>query len=365
MIPLHKKQDALFRDPAMVAALWTGQTLDPRVLQAQADRGWAETLKRLDVTLLVTREYEHLVLALGSKETSWLPIPHPSGLAADRSKGTVHLASTRNPNFLMELKGENLFPSRVKFLPGSLYLHDLALIQGTLYGNAVGQNAVVRLDYAEEAKRVWWPKSIERPKPVFHQNHLQLNSIAAGKTLSDSFFSASSDRMLKIVPGDPKFPVNGKGVIFSGRTRLPMAFGLTRPHSARLHGKELWVDNSGYGEAGRIVDGRFQPLVKLEGWTRGLCIIEDVLFVGISRVLPRFRAYAPGLNHRKSRCGLVAVKASDGKILGRILWPYGNQIFSIDWLKRARFPFSHRYDSRPLFYARGEPGFSPNTQSKS
>ncbi len=123
MIPLHKKQDALFRDPAQVTGLWTGQPADPKVLLAQADRGWKETLKRLDITLLVTREYEHLVLALGPRETSWLPIPHPSGLAVDRSKGTVHLACTRSPNFLVELKGETLVPRRVKFLPGSLYLH--------------------------------------------------------------------------------------------------------------------------------------------------------------------------------------------------------------------------------------------------
>jgi uncharacterized protein (TIGR03032 family) len=357
MNSLHKKQDVLFRDPAQAFGLWAGLETNPKVLESRPDRGWKETLKRLGVTLLVTREYEHLVLALGPKETSWLPLPHPSGLAVDQNRQTVHIACTRNPNILMELLGETLFPSRIKVLPGSLYLHDLALIQGNLYGNAVGHNAVVRLGYDQEAKRVWWPRCIEKDKPVFHQNHLQLNSIAAGKTLSDSFFSASSGRMLKKVPGDKDFPVDRTGVIFSGRSREPMAFGLTRPHSARLHGGELWVDNSGYGQVGRISEGCFHPLVQLEGWTRGLCIIEDVLFAGISRVLPRFHVYAPGLDHRKSRCGLAAIRMTDGKILGQILWPYGNQIFAIDWLKNARFPYHQNTNARTLFYSRGKTGF--------
>jgi len=352
---LFAKQDKTLRDPAQVIGLWGGGAVDPRTLQAQADKGWKETLRRLGVTLLVTREYEHLLLALGPKETTWLPLPHPSGLAADRGRGTVHVACTRNPNLLMELKGDTLLPRRIRCLPGYLYLHDLALIGGTLHGNSVGQNAIVRLDYDRGAERVWWPKCIEKKgKPLFGRNHLQLNSIAAGKTLRDSFFSASSDRVRKQVPGDQDFPVDQKGVIFSGRTREPIARGLTRPHSARFHGKDLWVDNSGYGEVGRVREGRFEPFARLEGWTRGLCFVGDVLFVGVSKVLPRFTAYAPGLNLRQSRCGVAAIDLSSGRILGRITWPHGNQIFAIDWMKGARLPFDGRSDARPLFYHLGE-----------
>lgn len=252
----------------------------------------------------------------------------------------------------MELGGkETLLPLQARFLPGATYLHDLALIQGVLYGNSVGQNAIVRLDYGKGARRVWWPKCIERGgRPIFRRNHLQLNSIAAGKTLQDSFFSASVDRMLKSVPGDLDFPVDRKGVIFSGHTREAMAWGLTRPHSARLLGKELWVDNSGYGEVGRVSEGRFKPLARLEGWTRGLCFVKGVLFVGVSRVLPRFRVYAPGVDLRKSRCGVVALDPSSGRILGKILWPHGDQIFAIDWMEQARLPFNGKNNPSKIFY---------------
>lgn len=351
MSRLHHQQNKKFRDPAQIVGLWSETGVNPKSLEAHADKGWIQTLKRLDVSLLVTREYEHLVLALGAGSTTWMQLPHPSGLVVDRKTDTVHVACTRNPNLLMELRGKTLLPARVRFFPGWLYLHDLALIGGKLYANAAGHNAVVHLDYEKGAQRVWWPKCIERDgKPVFHKNHIQLNSIAAGKTLKQSFFSASVDQMLKQVPGDMDFPVNQRGVIFSGVTRKPAAYGLTRPHSARLHGKELWVDNSGYGEVGRIVGNQFKPLVKLDGWTRGLCFVKGVLFVGISKVLPRFRAYAPGLDYHKSRCGVVAIDPCTGRILGKIIWPHGNQIFAIDWIKEAQFPFGGKSDVGRLFY---------------
>jgi uncharacterized protein (TIGR03032 family) len=351
MSRLHDKQNQKFRDPAQIVGLWGEAGVNPRSLGAHADKGWNQTLKRLGVTLLVTREYEHLVLALGAGPTTWLQLPHPSGLVVDREGGAVHIACTRNPNLLMELRGETLLPTRVRFFPGSLYLHDLALIGGKLHANAVGQNAVVRLDYDQEAKRVWWPACIERDgKPVFQRNHLQLNSIAAGKTLKESFFSASLDQMLKQVPGDQDYPVDRRGVLFSGRTRQPVAYGLTRPHSARFHGKELWVNNSGYGQVGRIVGKHFEPLVKLESWTRGLCFVKEVLFVGLSKLLPRFHAYAPGLDYRKSQCGVVAIDTITGQILGKIIWPHGNQIFAIDWIKHARLPFDGKNGTSQLFY---------------
>src|SRR5262249_14340443 len=161
----------------------------------------------------------------------------------------------------------------------------------------VGQNAIIRLYDDGRYERVWWPRCIETEAgPVIGQNHIQLNSIAAGKNLQNSYFSASAERLSARRPGHKNFPVDKRGVIFSGKTREPMARGLTRPHSARLHQGRVWVDNSGYGELGVAESGGFEPIVRLPGWTRGLCFHGQVAFVGTSRVIPRFQHYAPGLD---------------------------------------------------------------------
>jgi len=228
-----------------------------------------------------------------------------------------------------------LIPIRARFLPGCLYIHDLAMIGNKLHFNAVGENAVLELADDGRTERAWWPRCIDKENgPVFGRNHIQLNSIAAGKDLTGSYFSASSSQVMRLRPGHLRFPVDKRGVIFSGSTREPFAQGLTRPHSARLYRNAVWVDNSGYGELGYAEAGCFHPVVRLPGWTRGLCFHGDIAFVGTSRVIPRFQRYAPGLDLETSICAVHAVDVRTATIRGSLRWKWGNQIFAIDWLPR-------------------------------
>ncbi len=364
---LWSRHHAEWRDPAQITSQWQdAANTDPQLLSYKVRGKWWETLAATGVTLLVTREYEHLIMALhsagGSPAISYMRLPHPSGIAVDQQRKVVHVASTRNPNQVYDLmpvtalmprldvesdgalKGNPLVAVRSRFFPGCFYMHDLALIGDGLYANSVGQNAVVRLYEDGRSERVWWPHCIEtKDGPVFGQNHIQLNSIAAGNDLASSYFSASAEKISARRPGHKNFPVDKRGVVFSGATREPIARGLTRPHSARLLDGQVWVDNSGYGELGIAGDGKFQPVVKLPGWTRGLCFYQQIAFVGTSRVIPRFRQYAPGLDVDSSLCGIHAVDTRTGKVLGSLLWPYGNQIFAVDWLPgqfSSGFPFS-------------------------
>jgi uncharacterized protein (TIGR03032 family) len=375
------RHHAEWRDAAQVTSQWEEAGGVPQsLLEVRTDRGWWDLLAQNHLTLFVTREYEHLVMALTTNSKgprmSYFRLPHPSGLAADRSKKILYVASSRNPNQIYDfravrgmlprsdLKGSpftprTLVPFRTWFYPGSLYLHDLAVIGGKLYGNAVGQNAVVRLREDGGYRREWWPKCVEaRGKAVTGRNHIQLNSIASGRDLKSSFFSASAEEMTRLRPGHKNFPVDGRGVIFSGRSRGVAARGLTRPHSARLHGGRLWVDNSGYGEFGWIESGRFRVLARFPGWTRGLAFCNNIAFIGVSRVIPRFHRYAPGLDVQRSVCGVFAVDIRTGKTLGRLIWPQGYQIFALEWLSSDvtpgfPFPAGKRSPNREkkLFYA--------------
>ncbi len=369
-----------WRDQAQVVAQWgEAGDIDPRLFEYRVKGDWWSVVAESKATLLITREYEHLVLALNAdgstRRISYMTLPHPSGLVADRKRNIVHIASSRNPNQVFDLApisgfrnrldmpepdvAGDLVPIRSRFFPGCLYLHDLALIGDALHGNAVGENSIVRFDELGGASRVWWPRCIEQADgPIFGRNHLQLNSIAAGSDLAGSFFSASADRITRYRPGHLKFPVDRTGVIFSGKTREPVAGGLTRPHSARLNQGVVWVDNSGYGEVGLIRDDRYELVVKLPGWTRGLSFHGDFAFVGTSRVLPRFRSYAPGLDVDSSVCGLHAIDMKTGKVRGSMIWPWGNQIFAIDWLPQAitsGFPWlanrKRPTRTKQLFYA--------------
>ena len=350
---LDRLQNEQLRDPAQIVAHWSlAGNVDPRLLEYDVQGEWWDMLAACGITLLVTREYEHLVMAIqASGRLSYFSVPHPSGLVVDRDRMIVHVAATRNPNQILDLvpitgvrsrrdtpvtQTENeLIPVRSRFLPGCFYIHDLGMIGEKLHFNAVGENAVLRLDDDGRTERAWWPRCIDTENgPIFDRNHIQLNSIAAGKNLAGSYFSASSSEVMRLRPGHLRYPVDKHGVIFSGLTGEPVAWGLTRPHSARLHRDALWVNNSGYGELGYVNAGGFHPILRLPGWTRGLCFHGDIAFVGTSRVIPRFQRYAPGLNLETSTCAVHAVDMRTATIRGSLRWKWGNQIFAIDWLPR-------------------------------
>jgi hypothetical protein len=86
----------------------------------------------------------------------------------------------------------------------------------------------------------------------------------------------------------------------------------------------------------------------LPGWTRGLCVAGDIIFVGVSRVLPRFKQYAPGLADTKEHCGIYAINLKTNKIVGSIEFPYGNQIFAIESVSAkitTGFPYHDVHDN--------------------
>ena len=363
---LWGKQNEALRHPTEIFGTSLSQAgITKNTLKHTASAGFTQLLHRMGITLIASREYENMLIALRATsktklEQSFFHLPHPSGIAIDHNANKMYVAATRNPNQIVEFSLSSghltrlkigkpapkmLMPSRSKYYPGEYYFHDLAFCGGQLYANSVGMNCIIPVDITkpEPEKPLWWPKCIEKSAVPNHKaNYIQLNSIAAGDCLENSFFSASGAKISSRRPGHMNYPVDQMGVIFSGASREPMGHGLTRPHSARVYKDQVWVANSGYGQVGYIDGKDFKPVFTFNGWTRGLCFIGDVLFVGVSRVLPRFRHYAPGIKTTKHTCAIVAVDLKKGKVIGDIKFPYGNQLFAIEHLPAADcagFPF--------------------------
>ena len=327
---------------------------------------WWELLNDLNITLAISREYEHFIVLVGASTDgepciSAMELPHPSGLFFDSTKNDLIVSSTRTPNqifWLRQLNDNDYFrdilpsdftrPSGTMFLPyksillpGTLYIHDLVLIKDNLYATITGHNFLAKLDSGGGWERVWWPKLLDGlGKNAFNQNYLQLNSIAINGSPETSFYTAFSDLTTGVKPWKQGYGPKDKGVVFDGQSREVLFRGLTCPHSAKMFQGNLWLCNSGYGEIGKIELANsnivFEPIAKLKGFTRGLAFIGKYAFVGLSKVIDFYEPYAPGINPKTSLCAVAAINIESGEMVAMLDWLDGYQIYDIQIMPNIR-----------------------------
>lgn len=324
-------------------------------------------LDSLGISLAVSREYEHFIMLLsgcgGQPLQSPLPLPHPSGICFDHKNKELIVSSTRTPNIIFWMKkldssawsgeivpvdmercdGDLFLPYRSSLLPGSLYIHEIGLIGEDLYATITGHNFVAKLNKLGGWERVWWPLPVEAAgSDSFRTNFFQLNGMACGSSLAESYFTAFCDSIAGAKPWKQGFGPREKGVVFSGKSREVVCRGLTCPHSVRFEGRELLVCNSGFGEIVRVRpddvkgQGTIETVARLPGFTRGLALHDDYIFVGLSRVIDSYEAYAPGVKPESSKCAIGVVNRKTGDVTAMLSWPAGYQIFDVQVLPNMK-----------------------------
>ena len=337
------------------------------LMQHEATGPWWDLLRQLGVSLAVSREYEHFILFLGCDQrgprATALEIPHPSGMAYDEVRDELLVSSTRTPHQLLFFKavreadfeseiipgdferpqGTVYFPHRSLFLPGDLYIHDVALIDGEIHVTVTGHNFVATVARDGGWERVWWPACVdELAGDAFNQNYLQLNSMSRGEGVAGngSYLTAFSDETSGPKPWKEGYGPRGRGVVFSGATREVVCRGLTCPHSARGNDGRIWLCNSGHGQLGTLESSKqgaieFEAVAEVPGFTRGLAFSGQYAFVGLSRVIDTYEPYAPGLDAAESVCGIAAIDMASGRQAAQLTWPNGYQIYDIQVLPQA------------------------------
>jgi len=302
-----------------------------------------EICSQINCNLAFTREYEHafgIITAMSDKlAISYLEMPHPSGITRGND-GFIYVLSTRTPHLLYRFREvqssdneQYLIPDLIKVLPGCLYAHELLAKDERLLINATGLNKVVSLaiDFTDQLRTDYLPRFI----PDGLTNCMQLNSLchdSANTFYSTCFSTIKSDfKPWK----DDMGPLNKGGIIRHSDDEV-IVNNLTCPHSARIANDRLFYCNSGFGEVRscNLSGGDHTVIATLDGFTRGLIIHNDFIFVGLSRVQKGKNQYAPGVSPQSSKCGIVTINRYSGKIVNIIEWDNGAQIFDIQLIPK-------------------------------
>lgn len=146
------------------------------------------------------------------------------------------------------------------------------------------------------------------------------------------------------------------GCVLEIPTGKLVATGLSMPHSPRVSQDHLWVLNSGMGQVTKVSlsSGQKESVVDLPGYPRGLALVGQFAFVGLSKVRETATfGNLPICEHFDDlKCGVAIVDLQAGKQVGLLEFKSGvDEIFDVQVLPGIRNPFF----SGPYAIADGNP----------
>ena len=310
-------------------------------------------LEQLQSSLLVTTGQAGKLVLLradpecGSVNTHFVDFAEPAGLAA--RPGQIAIGTAHG---IFELHN---VPAVARKLEPAGRFDACYLPRG---GHVTGQIAIAEMAYAEE--ELWFVNTrfsclcvsdgehsfVPRWRPPFVSRltpedrcHLSGLGLAGGRL---RYVTALGET--DTVAGWRKEKQHG-GIVLDVESGEVIARGLACPHSPRWHAGRLWVLDSGRGSLGHVdlESGRYEPIVELPGFTRGLDFAGNLAFVGLSRL--RASAVAAGIpvakRHKpeESRCGVWVVDIGRGQIVAFLEFA-GNirEVFAVALLPGMRYP---------------------------
>lgn len=182
-----------------------------------------------------------------------------------------------------------------------LDLHDLAAhAQGVLAVCTESNAVVLYAPDGHERQRWSWPGEAD----ACHLNSL---TNPGGRWLTSLFGRFETHRGYK-------GRTRGAGLVVDLATGTTVLQGLSQPHSLLADGDAVWLCDSETGRVLRWRDGSIEIAWAFEGYTRGLCRIGDVLYVGLSRS-------RNGDEADRSSASVLAISADSGAVLAECPLP--------------------------------------------
>lgn len=253
-----------------------------------------QLLQKTNSTLAVSIYQAGRVLLLNITEEGNLNItpityPKPMGVIAQDNKLAIatktelHLYAN-SPELAQKMKVngkdlDNLYFPRVTYHTGDLDLHDLSYTEGKIIAVNTRYSCICSFDDTHSFTPIWKPHFITEhtPEDRCHLNGLELeNGIPKYVTGLGTGNTKESWRD-NIESGGMLMDIQKNEILFDN---------LSMPHSPRLYHDKLYLLESAKGELVEIDPETRQKktIIKLNGLVRGLTIVNDLAFIGISKV---------------------------------------------------------------------------------
>lgn len=211
---------------------------------------------------------------------------------------------------------DRLYVPRAGHTTGAIDTHDVAVDRdGRVVFLSTLYSCLATVSDTHSFKALWKPPYISKLAP---EDRCHLNGMAM------------DDGRVRFVTSVSRSDVHhgwrdrrGQGgVLVDVESGEVVCASLSMPHSPRVYRGDVWVLNSGTGELGRvdIKTGKFEPVVFLPGYVRGIAFHGDYAIVGLSKCRQNRTFSGLELDERlkakdtEARCGLWIVDLRTGEV---------------------------------------------------
>lgn len=320
--------------------------------------GFAQRLAKMKCALCFSSYQSGILYFVGTTKGGGVNIhqtamPKPMGLASD-DNGVLLAVSDYNiirfENTLSQSEEANgtfdcCYAPRQVFVTGRLDTHDVGTSEnGDIFFVNTKYNCISRPSSKYSFEHYWRPNFISK---LVREDRCHLNGMAMENGLPKYATAVSKS---DTIDGWRDNTADG-GLVIDIQNDRVVCEGLSMPHSPRVHNGTLWVANSGYGEIGRVDfnkngKGKFTPVAFCPGFIRGISIVENFAFVGLSR--PRYERFEGlELDNRLQQkdsvawCGIQVIDLNSGACVDWFRIDGGiSELYDVELLKGVTCPMA-------------------------
>lgn len=210
-----------------------------------------------------------------------------------------------------------MFFPRITYHTSALDMHDVHFGENeTIFAVNTLFSCIVTLDSNYNFTPYWKPKQINE---LLSEDRCHLNGMAMqnGKPKYASAFNEGNSAK------SWKEEVTTSGVIYDIEKNEVIARNLPMPHSPKIYKDELYVLLSATGEFVKIdtESGKYDVIIKLDGFVRGLSFYKDFAFIGLSKLRKGSSTFSKlEFSHAANESGFVVIQLSTKKLIGKFIY---------------------------------------------
>lgn len=214
-------------------------------------------------------------------------------------------------------KYDALYMPRVTYHTGPLDIHDLSFgIDGGLFAVNTLFSCIIKIDDDYNFSPYWTPPFIDK---LVSEDRCHLNGMALKNGIPKYATSFNQGNSIQ----SWREHITTSGAVFDLETNEVVVGNLPMPHTPRLFGDDLYVLLSATGELIQIDinNGKYEVIVKLDGFVRGMSLHKDYLFIGLSKLRKNSSTFGKlDFAEKAKHSGIVVIHLPTGSIAGKITY---------------------------------------------